>query len=142
MDINTFATDTVAAENGIWFYLDSEEETGFLIARFGNPKYRLSAAKHLGPHAQAMKRGALKLDTQDRLLAKVLAETVILDWKGLSRGGKPLKYSKEACEAILIEPKYVDLVKTLVDFSNEAEHYRLEEIRNSENDSDSESAGS
>lgn len=148
MDINTLATDTDATENGIWFYLDSEESSGFLIARLGNAKYRVAAAKHIGPHAQAMTRGALKIDTQDRLLAKVLAETVILNWKGITQGvdtkgePKPFKYTKEACEAFLVEPKYQDLVKQLIEFANESANYRLSEIRESENDSAPESAGS
>lgn len=144
MDINKFATDTNAAENGVWFYLDSDEETGFLIARLGNKKYRKAAARLLGPHQQALARGSLKLDTQDRLLAQICSDTIVLDWKGITKGvdakGEPknFPYSKEACESLLVEEKYADLVKTILEFAGEAENYREEEIRNSENESNPE----
>lgn len=140
MDINTLAIDVPATTNGVWFYLDATQATGFLIARMGNPKFRKETARVFGPHERSVKHNVMDDTLQDELLAKVLTETVVLDWKGITQGldakGEPkvFPYNKENCEAMLKEPKYQDLVKMLMEFSSEAENYRLKEIRDAGNE--------
>lgn len=148
MDLSKYKSNADATENGVWFFLDSEQKSGFLIARIGSKAYRESAARHITPHQQAIARGALSLEKQEGLLAKVLAEAVVLDWKGITDGkakdGKPkdYPYSKEACEALLIAPEYQDLVRLITEFANQAENYRAEEILETGNESKPTSVGS
>lgn len=148
MDINSLAIDVPATIEGVWYYLDATQETGFLIARMGNKEFRKETAKVFGPHERSVKHNVMNDDLQEQLLAKVLTKTIVLSWKGITQGldakGEPkvFPYTKDNCESMLKEPKYQDLVKILMEFSSEGENYRLREIRDAGNESENESAGS
>lgn len=148
MDINKFKTDPKATEEGVWLYIDNEQKTGFLVARIGSRKFRESTARHITPHNQGIARGAISIEEQDKMLAKVLAESVVLNWKGLEQGvdanGKPkdFGYTKERCEAMLIAPEYQDFLKQVLDFGGDAKNYRDEEIKKTGNESKPASDGS
>lgn len=147
MDISKLKTDVRISENGVWFYKDGDQKVGFLIARMGCKNFRESVARHYAPHNQAINRGALSAEKQDSLLAKVLAESILLDWTGITNGvdkdGKPkdFPYSKDACEAFLVNPEFGDLVKELMGYAEAAENYRAEEIKEAGNESKRTSAG-
>ncbi len=47
--------------------------------------------------------GNLKASVNDRLTAETIDEALLLEWKNLSDGGKPIKHSKDVQTAILMD---------------------------------------
>lgn len=96
-----YATDEVKEVQGAEVQLGGG--ASITVARLGNPEYvrvlLAESEKHDAALSSLPKPEAEKLDTE--ILSKVLAETILLDFKGLGFKGKPLKYSKENALVLL-----------------------------------------
>ena len=101
MDIfTTFATDAKLEVEGRWCQLSSDAKV--LVARAGNPNF-------VDLMRKTLKRHAVNLDIKtkennelvERLVQEVMADTILLDWEGLSFKGEPLKYSRENARKLL-----------------------------------------
>lgn len=80
--------------------------------------------------AQAVQKALDNLTQEERLLwdsneisrgkgrevfAKVLSQGAVVDWGGLTEGGKTLKYSQEAARKVLSDPKYDGFLELILD---------------------------
>ena len=54
-----------------------------------------------------------------------MAEHILVDWKGISKGGEELPYSLENAIALLSDPKYEDLYQWVFNESTKKENYDL-----------------
>ena len=91
------------------------------IARAGgsNKKYAKSLMKHLKPHRKAYSTGTLDPKKQDAILARVYAESVVLDWANVvDRDGKIMEFSVENCVKLL-----TDLPELFRQIVQDAENY-------------------
>jgi hypothetical protein len=109
-----FATDTNAEVNGIYVPYKGVE---FLIARAGNRKYGRALS-------EAVTKNQIKLDLKDdaadalsdKLMAEVLAKTILLGWKGeINFKGEPLAYSYENAVKVLMLADFRVLISKLAD---------------------------
>lgn len=134
MDFNRFATDTKAEVSGKWFKFGDAE---LLIARTGNLRYREHLRTKLQMHGAELSRGVIDLQLNDEILCEVLAETILLDWKGFTENNKECRYSKEKAKEVLLKYKdFRDLVVEKAEaFENFSQTAREEDLGNSEPDS-------
>lgn len=116
MDIRkTFQTDELLEENGTWVTFGGDSM--FLIARFGNKKHRELMERLRAPHRALIASGRpLPNEIADKMLIDAAAQTILLDWKGVTENGVVVPYSQEKAKEYLTELKdfrnQVDFVST------------------------------
>jgi hypothetical protein len=141
MDLNRFKTDTALEDEGVWTTVDAASGAELRIARIGNRRYRETMARRLKPYRRALRAGTLDDVVTERITAEVLAETVLLDWRALERGGKPLPYSRETARELLLDPAYRDFRDLVVELAGELDLYRERDLEDAEKNSGTSCAG-
>lgn len=85
---------------------DGDVKVSFELARAGaeNKKFGTKLNALMKPYKYAMQKGTMKDEQAERILCQALADTVIVDWEGVTdREGNPLEYSAEAAAKLLQE---------------------------------------
>jgi len=96
---NTYATDGKAEEEGV--VIDLGDGSSMTVARSGNDNYveKILAEGEKYKAVLATKTPESK-ELDKKITTEVLADTILVGFKGLSYKGKPLKYSR--ANAILL----------------------------------------
>ncbi|MDH3377783.1 MAG: hypothetical protein OEQ39_12615 [Gammaproteobacteria bacterium] len=124
MKISTFATDLDLEEKGVW--VDIGDGGKLLIARLGNPRYQEAVRRLSKPHKTQIRNKTISEDLSDELLLKAMAESILLDWKGLEDDkGKVIKYSTETAFQLLRDLR--DFRNLVVELATEQAAFRREE---------------
>lgn len=117
-----FSTNKELEEAGAW--IDIGDGGKLKIARAGNKKSIAYSRQMAKPHMAQITYGKLSDEVATELAVEVLAETILLDWDGMTDGGKPLPYSKEnALNMLRAYPDFRDLVSQI---SNERKTFQKE----------------
>ena len=124
MELKDFKTDKSKEEDGVWE--DLGDGCSVLIARYGNRAMVNAYRKYPRVLRQRLESGQVDDDKSATIMAKVMADTILLDWKGLKEDGKEVAYSKEECARVLTE--YPDIRLMIVEISNEAQLYHDESV--------------
>ena len=121
MDLFTsFATDENAELNGAW--RDIGQGASLLVARAGNRHYAKALTLAVEQNRPILEtRGEVAEEKSDEIMVGVLADTILLGWKGVKFKGKDFPYSKENARTVLKMRDFRALVQRLAD---EAEAYR------------------
>jgi hypothetical protein len=107
-----FASDEDAELNGKWVSI-GPFQVKLARAHFrANPKYAKANAERWKPHLRDAELKTLDAKTEQRIAAEVLADAVVLDWKGVDGDdGHPLPCTKENVVAKLTAlPEFFDRV--------------------------------
>lgn len=90
MDLSDIRTDSALEQEGVWRpYMGAE----FKIASANNPKYLRAIRRHVASIPASKAKDPAHLDP---LIAKALAETVLLEWRGeVKDAGKQLVCNAE-----------------------------------------------
>ena len=133
MDLfKTFKTDKAKEQDGAWFPLD--EHSKLLIARLNNPRYQAAIQKKANRYKVAAKVKAIPEDVWEDLMNEVIAETILLDWTGITDKGEPLSYSVDNAKRMLSE--YPDFRNTIVlATAGEMDNFKEELDENTEKNS-------
>ena len=123
-----FGTNKTDEIEGKWN--DIGDGIQILVARIGNPEYQKEFQRISKPHKRALRRGSLNDEVAERLLIKVMAKNILLDWKGLEEDGVVVPYSYD--NAIRILTEYKDLRDYVSDIANEMESFKAEEDEEAE----------
>lgn len=142
MDLSRFKTDTALEDEGVWTTIDASSDAQIRIARIGNRRYREAMARRLKPYRRALRAGTLDDSVTERITAEVLAETVLLDWRGVTADGAPLPYSRDAARDLLLDPAYRDFRDLVVELAGELDLYRERDLEAAEKNSVTSCAGS
>lgn len=114
-----FAVDVEAEINGRWVNYKGVE---FLVARAGNDKYLKELSTVVETHGD-------KLDDEEfsrKELAKLLAKTLLLGWKGeIKFKGNPLKYSEDNAAKLLSDPAMREFRKFIAGEAENLDAYRV-----------------
>lgn len=132
-DLSEFEIDPVKELEGIWVYFDIEETQGLLIARAWNENLMRTFRKFPRGFQVRAKMQTLDGKTDKKVWHKLLADTVLLDWKGISDEGKILKYDKKLVVEQLT--KYKDLVKFVWETASEDALYHADQEEEDEKNS-------
>ena len=124
MDLfKTFHTDKAKEQDGAWFVLD--ETSKLRIARMNNPRYHAAIQKKTQRYKIAAKMKTIPEDVWEDLVNEVIAETILVDWEGITEKGEPLLYSVENAKRMLTE--YPDFRNTIVlSISGEMDNFKQE----------------
>jgi len=124
LDIDkVFGFDEKMAKDGVKMILDIKGEQFFLVRRTPNPDYE----RQLGQEYRRYEK-VLKLKTPEseelsqKLMAEVLAKTVLIGWGGISVKGKKLEFTVENATKLLLD--YPALRTSIIDFAQEASNFR------------------
>lgn len=137
MDIEKqFATDPVLEKEGVWF--DIGDGAHVRVAAMNNPNWqRVMRAKFKGRERQLQLK-TLSDDVATKLVIEATAETILLDWKGFTRNGEPLPYSREAAIDVLTRHRRLrDIVTGL---SEDFESFKVSQAEDAEKNSETLSA--
>jgi hypothetical protein len=121
VDLNLFKTDVSKSSDGVWCPVDVN--TGLKIARFGNRTFQRALKREMKPYQRLIDRDALDDETSDKILVTAIVEGILLDWRGMTRDGEPLPYTKSAAIAILLDKSLEDFRKVVLDLYGWARMY-------------------
>lgn len=124
-DLKEFTTDEVKELEGIWVYFDVEETQGILIARAWNENFMKAFRKFPHGFQNRVRRGSVDKKTDKKVWHKLLSETILLDWKGISDEGKSIKYSPELAAKKMSD--YKEFVKFVWETASEDSFYITED---------------
>ena len=138
MDIKElFGTNEQLESEGVWFELGSGAR--IRLARQGNPKWNEFRRLKLRTYRNGFRGGVMTDETAEEIMLDLLAETIILDWEGLTSGGQELKYSKSCARDLLVDLR--DFRDFVARASSEMESFRDTEIKGDTKNSVSSSPG-
>lgn len=109
MKISSFKTNAAAVEQGRWIGdLPGLSGVRFKVRGIANADARRLRSKLTAEVPPKERRVGIDVLTGDEIEAKVLLETVLLDWSGIENDdGTPLRYSKKTAQGFLTEPDFV-----------------------------------
>lgn len=123
MDITKFRTDAEKEKKGVWIPIGEGAE--LLIARWGNPDMIKVSERLMEPAEirQAFRHGALSEEKAQEINTEIMAEAILLNWRGLEENGKAIPYSKEKAIELLRIKDFSGLVTQI---SKTQENYRAQ----------------
>jgi len=139
-----FATSEVLEIEGVWEDLDKGEEgedaPGILVARVGNKAYLKEYQKVPRGLRRQLEQGTLPEGAGEQIINKLLAKTILLDWRGIQDDGVEVSYSFESALAKLTE--YKDFRELVWEVGNSMERFRQIHLEEEEKNLGSASSGS
>lgn len=124
MDIfKNFTSDAALEVEGRWVHISRDAEV--LVARSGNDRF----AKKM---KELVQKNNLDLSDEseenvkllEELIIEAMSEAILLDWKGMTRGGEPFPYSKAHAVEVL---RLKDFRKKINEIADNAAAYRAKE---------------
>lgn len=116
--LKAFTTDKNKEEHGVW--VKGPDGVEYLIARLGNPRAQKLAERLMRPHRSAQRKGSLDPKVVEAITRKVMAETILLDWRGLDT-----PYSSELGERLF--EKLPDFSEFIADYAGQMKLFQEEE---------------
>lgn len=118
-----YATDETLENNGTWFELGAGAEV--LVARAGNRKYGKLLTKEVERARKVLDLADDVAEAKsDEIMVDVLANTILLGWKGLQYKGEAIEYSVENAKKLLA---HKDFRKAVAQFADDVEAYKIKE---------------
>lgn len=122
-ELTTTATDPKKEIEGVW--RPFTDGSRLKIARIGNPAYRsLLRRKVKSNRAVLDNEDDLADKVSDKVLGEVMAETILLDWEGVTINGESVPYTKELGRTLLCDPENRDFREKVKSYAEDAEAYR------------------
>lgn len=123
MDVfQQYATDEKKEVEGVWVELN-DKGAKVLVARAGNKKYARMFSREYERHQRALEaKNDAADDLSDKVTIEIMAETILLDWQGLTFKGELLPYSKENARKLL---SVKDFRVHITKLSNDFDSYRV-----------------
>ena len=126
MELNDVRVDPVKVDEGVW--IDIPAGGRLKIARWNNRAFLTLQSRLVDEHNQKTNGKEISSEQGRDFLNKVVSETILLDWEGLTQDGKPLPYSKEKCYEILSDPSLMDFRDDVVLKAQLQANYRADSL--------------
>lgn len=124
--IQKYGTDVSLEEEGVW--VDYGDGVEVKIARWGNSTFRRVYARLTRPYKEQMRRESLAPEIDKRIMDQVIAESIVLDWKGVDLGHGEIPHNQAAALEVMARKDLKDFRADIVTASQAAETFRIEEI--------------
>jgi hypothetical protein len=124
----TYGVDTKAEVEGVWHTLRGGIRVR--IARAGNPRASELTLKLIGEARERLRlpEGPLPGKEWDQILARVVAEAILLDWENVTNeADEPIPYSVEEGMKALLDPALHDFAREIDQLSGNRQHYALKQ---------------
>lgn len=124
MDLfKTFKTDESKEQDGVWVQLD-DGKSRLKIARNLNARYRAAQQLKMQRYKMAAKVKTIPDDVWNDMFNELIAETILVDWEGITKDGKPYPYSKENALEAIAELK--DFREMVMGFAVDMDNFKQE----------------
>lgn len=123
MDLNTIRQDPNKAKKGVWI---AYGDAMILIGRFGNKAFIEKFNSRVAPYKNMLE--TIPEETSERIMAEVIAETILLGWENIQINGETVEYSFDEAVSILSNPEYEPFRRWVMDQSNNLENFRLTQV--------------
>lgn len=127
-----FKMDGKLEQEGIWLeYGQLEDGTPIRVkiarAGGGNIAFNKALEKATRPHKKALQHNALDSKVAERIYREVFADTVILDWQGITgQNGEMIPFNRENVLKVLED--LPEFFSDLREQAHAAANYRLDEL--------------
>jgi hypothetical protein len=110
MDLTELTTKPDLVKEGVW---TSFKDAKLRIASTDSTAYK----RALSRHGRNFKAGELrnKPELAEQITIKAMAEAILLDFTGITEGGKPMEATRENCEKLLQSKVIRDFVAEFAD---------------------------
>ena len=98
MELNSIKTDTTKEVEGVWVQIVDDFEC--LIASIDSPKYKRAITLS---NKNIRLKGRVDEEEIEKENINTIPGNILLDWKGLTEGGKEVKFSVDKAKKILKE---------------------------------------
>jgi hypothetical protein len=126
-----YETDMAKEVEGFWHPVNKKISIKLARAGGANTAYAKAMEKKTRPHRKtggALEGERVDIELATDLMKEAFAETIILDWKGITtKDGKKVAYSSAAAVKLLKD--LPDLFAELRDAAGSAANFRLDEIK-------------
>jgi len=96
MDIRKlFGSNKAKESDGAWVPIGGGIEIKVKRAGQANKEFAAEQMKMLKPFSKQIAMNTIDMDVLRQINAKLFAKHIIVDWRGVSEGGKSVKFSKE-----------------------------------------------
>lgn len=113
MELDDLAQDVDLIENGVWVVMDEGYQVKIRSAS-SDPVRKLEQ-KQLERDKRFYRKGKMvPLEIREKNQVELLCESVILDWKGIEKGKKALKWSQEEGYKVLSDPKWRQIASDIM----------------------------
>ena len=119
-----YGSNAEAEINGVWVPVGVEAEVK--VARLGNVEAQKAYRKIPRPIRRRIEEGYLNDKQAENFICDFLASHILKDWKNLSDGPKPIKYSSE--NAIKMLKKYRRFRDKIWELSAEEDLFNTSEV--------------
>jgi len=128
MDLKEYRVDLGAEVEGVWTPVD-EVGTSFLIARWNNPRHARAMREKLADN-NLFSRMKSNVDDKElrRLEAEILADTILLGWRGLKDNGIEIEYSRDRAVELMGDPSLDQLKNLVLGYAQNFASYRVDRI--------------
>ena len=127
LKLNVPSIDTGKAAEGVWIPYENGIE--FKIARSNTPLYREAVKKIHRQHKRQIDAGTLSDSLSDSIMANLMAEHILLDWKGLKNGKEDFPYTRQNAADFLAEESYSEIREWIMVQAQDVENFRAEDIK-------------
>ena len=138
-----FGTNVELEIEGVWEDLgeavNGESPPGLLVARVGNKAYLKEYQKVPRGIRRQLDQGTLPEGMGETIVNKLLAKTILLDWRGIADGGEVVEYSYDNALAKL--NGYKDFREFVWEIGNDQARFRQENLEEDLGNSKSASSG-
>ncbi len=125
MDMNkSFGVDKKSSEDGKWFNLEHGGRAQ--VARMGCPKYKASVQRLQRPNSALLRSTLDTSEVLDNIVVEAMAETILLDWEGITVDGEVVEHSKD--NAMMLLREYPDFREAISAISVERKNFMPEDI--------------
>lgn len=110
MDLKSLTRDRGEVNAGIWIKdIPNLDDIELKVRGLTSDEALLFKAEkeRSAPRSDRLKDGNLKPEASFRIFSQMLAEVILIDWKGIEENGKPLKYSKEKARQIFADKNFL-----------------------------------
>ena len=109
-----YKTDEDKEVEGAWVPLSATAR--IKVARMGNTRYRECMRKKSAPYRQSGIANTIPPEVLEQIVREAVAETILVDWKGITTDGTDVPYSKDTSLKFCTDLKdFYNLVLTAAD---------------------------
>ena len=132
MDLKTFRTDDAKEQDGAWVDL-GDGVARLKIARMNNPRFREAQQRKLQRYKMAARSKVVPDDVWEGILNELIAETILVDWEGITMDGEPYQYSVDHAKQALTDLK--DFREMVIGFADDIANFKAEKDQATEKNS-------
>jgi len=123
-----YGTDLTKANEGVWFDSSMIPGLKMKIAKTGNHQYEKLLRNLYKPYRRTLQKGKEVDNTiTDKIMAEVIAKTIVLDWKGMpGSDGESVAFSVDECRELLLDPELRDFKEEILEFADDSARFELE----------------